>query len=66
MSQTQAFTYSDDRNRALMLARSGAYDGWRAICTKMLFDGWRIEVFNETAFTNELEAICSRERADAD
>jgi hypothetical protein len=29
----------------------------------MLFDGWSIDIFNETAFTKELNAICARAHA---
>ena len=55
-------TYEKDRTRALELAQSGAYEDWRAICRKMLFDGLGIEIFSEAAFTLELDAICRRER----
>jgi hypothetical protein len=59
----QGTAYSEDRERALTLARSGDYEDWRAVCRKMLFDGWGVEVFNESAFTNEIDRICAREHA---
>jgi hypothetical protein len=61
MSSTDA----EDRVRATLLARSGKYENWQAVCRKMLFDGWGVEIFNEAAFTAELDAICAREQANA-
>jgi hypothetical protein len=63
MSVQSTSRHSDDREQALTLARGGGYEDWRAVCRKMLFDGWGVEVFNETAFTAELNAICARERS---
>lgn len=57
---SEARSFSEDRERALTLARSGQYDDWQAICRKMLFDGWGVAIFNEVAFTRELEATCQR------
>ena len=56
-------TYSYDRERALTLARSGDYEDWQAICRKMMFEGWGGEVFNESAFTYELDRACETARA---
>jgi hypothetical protein len=55
---------AEDRACALTLARSGDYENWQGICRKMLFDGWGIEIFNESAFTHEIDTICARARAD--
>ena len=59
----QSSPYSEDRERALNLARSGGYEDWRAVCRKMLFDGWGMQIFNEQAFTREIDLICARERS---
>ena len=59
----QSSPYSVDRERALSLARSGCYEDWRAVCRKMVFDGWAIDVFNEHAFSQEIDLICARERS---
>jgi hypothetical protein len=60
---THTTAYTNARERALELARSGAYEDWHAVFRKMLFDGWGIEIFSETAFTVELDAVCARTRA---
>ena len=56
-------TYADDRERALTLARSGDYEDWHAVCRKMLFDGGGIAIFNEVAFTNQVDLACAAARA---
>jgi hypothetical protein len=61
MSETQTCSY--DCERALTLARSGDYEDWQAICRKMLFDGWGVDIFNESAFTYELDRVCETARA---
>jgi hypothetical protein len=58
-------SHAEDRARALAFARSGDYENWQAICRKMLFDGWGVEIFSEAAFTAELDAICAQARADS-
>jgi hypothetical protein len=55
--------HAEDRARALMLARSGNYENWQAVCRKMLFDGCSIEIFSESAFTHGIDTICAREYA---
>jgi hypothetical protein len=53
-------TYAEGRERALRLARTGNYEDWHAVCRKMLYDGWGIEIFNEAAFTAEIDTLCAR------
>ena len=55
--------HSYDRDRALTLAKSGDYEDWQAICRKMLFEGWGIQIFDDAAFTQDLNLACSISRA---
>ena len=61
MSHTEPFSY--DRERALNLAKSGDYKDWVAICRKMQFEGWGIEIFDDVMFTEDLDLACSIWRA---
>jgi hypothetical protein len=54
--------HAADRARALELAHTGQHEDWHAVCRKMVFEGYGIEIFNETAFTEEIDLICHRER----
>jgi hypothetical protein len=54
--------HAADRARALELAQTGEYEDWHGVCRKMVFEGYGIEIFNETAFTDEIDLICERER----
>ena len=63
MSLQRETHYSEDRERALTLAKTGDYAGWPAVCRKMLFDGWPIDMFNDVAFTEDVDLACSSSRA---
>jgi hypothetical protein len=44
-SRETLHSHAEERKRAIALASSGAYENWHAVCRKMLFDGWDVEIF---------------------
>jgi hypothetical protein len=58
-SRETLHSHAEERERAIALATSGAYNDWHAVCRKMLFDGWDVEIFMDTDFISGIDRICA-------
>jgi hypothetical protein len=43
-------------------ARSGQYADWHAVCRKMLFDGYAVEIFEDRGIADEIDDLCAKAR----